>query len=282
MVRFLEQLIYVNIYYKIIRATVTGLRSWKVGIQVTETGDISGSPHSPHRTSWDMIRDSCRSTWWLSLKLKNPGRQVGLHVEYRWCGSPYNGTTSPRKANGSRKFDCAGFEIHPQSDAVCKLTCIFFGMFEESKNPWKSFDMCHVEEIPLVDSSFCPGGRSTDYLAAWRLHRWAMMKRFEVWYFPDAPFSSTETTWLIWIGVMICHDDWLVGPLWFIITHAIWMRLKQLTSHQKVEILTRLPLFGNILVWSPQWLRFYVISDPCSRPTDCPLHPSPWCSWTSG
>ena len=91
----------------------------------------------------------------------------------------------------------------------------------------------------LAISSFCPGGRSTDYPAAWCLHRWAMMKRFEVRYFPDAPFLSTETTWLIWIGVMICHDDWLVGPSWFIIIHPIWMRLKQLTSHQKVEILER-------------------------------------------
>ena len=56
----------------LIRATVTGLRSWKVGIQVTETGEISGSPH---RTSWNMIRDSCRSTWWLShvvSKIKKP------------------------------------------------------------------------------------------------------------------------------------------------------------------------------------------------------------------
>jgi hypothetical protein len=38
---------------------------------------------------------------------------------------------------------------------------------------------------------------------------------------------------------MICHDHWLVGPSWLIIIHPIWLRLKQLTSHQKVEILER-------------------------------------------
>ena len=53
---------------------------------------------------------------------------------------------------------------------------------------------------------------------------------------------------------------------------------------EKLIMSTRLPLCGNILVWSPQWLWFHVISDPCSRPTDCPLThllvaPGPQAGW---
>ena len=45
-----------------------------------------------------------------------------------------------------------------------------------------------------------------------------------------------------------------------------WLEVRWKAHH-----VLRLPLFGNILVWSPQWLWFHVISDPCSRPTISPL-----------
>ena len=149
------------------------LESWKVGIQVTETGDIWGSPH---RISWNMIRDSCRSTWWLSLKLKKkPGTQVGLYVEW-WLPrvvrqvvwfTLYNGTTSPRKTNCSRNSTLhAGFEIHPQSDTVCKLTCIFSECLKNPRiheSPSTCVMLRKFHWLILAISSFCPGGRSTDY-----------------------------------------------------------------------------------------------------------------------
>ena len=108
-----------------------------------------------------------------------------------------------------------GFEIRV---TVCKLMFFFSECLKNLRiheSPSTCVMLRKFHWLILATSSFCPGGRSTDYPAAWCLHRWAMMKRFEIRYFPDAPFSSTETTWLIWIGVMICHDDWLVGPSWF-------------------------------------------------------------------